>query len=188
MQGKSKEKGSSKNSSPVEPAPIAALAEHRAPALTLRQAMATRAQRLVVKQFGRVSAGKGAETVGMKLLRSVCADLSQAGSVDKLLEVLGEEEEGAVSTFEFLNSGAVQQLKHYLLGKLLHTSHLLFRNCCINFLSCLCKVSIRSSSRNLILHNLSTQESGQSFKAFMLNSAQRCLLAWPSPVTFSMAT
>lgn len=102
----------------MDPAPIAALNELKAPGTTLRQATATRAQRLVHQQFGKGSAGREAETEGMKLLRAVCSNLSKADSIARLLEVLGEGEDAGVSTFEFLNSGAVQQLRRYLLGKL----------------------------------------------------------------------
>ena len=117
MQGKGKDKGGdSKGSSPVDPAPVAAMAELRSPGLSLKQAIATRAQRMVKKQFGR-AAGRDAETAGMKLLREICGDLGKQGSIARLLGELKEGEGAGVSTFEFLSSGAVQQLRAYLLGK-----------------------------------------------------------------------
>ena len=90
------------------------MAELRSPGLSLRQATASRAQRLVKKHFGK-AAGRDAETNGMKLLREICGDLSKQGAIARLLEEL--KEGAGVSTFEFLSSGAVQQLRVYLLGE-----------------------------------------------------------------------
>lgn len=92
------------------------MAELRSPGLSLRQATASRAQRLVKKHFGK-AAGRDAETNGMKLLREICGDLSKQGAIARLLEELKEGEGAGVSTFEFLSSGAVQQLRVYLLGE-----------------------------------------------------------------------
>ncbi len=117
LQGKGKDKGSeSKGSSPVDPAPVAAAAELRTPSLSVRQATAIRAQRLVKQQFGK-AVGRDAETEGMKLLREICGNLGKQGAIARLLGVLKEGEGAGVSTFEFLSSGAVKQLRTYLLGE-----------------------------------------------------------------------
>lgn len=50
------------------------------------------------------------------MLREVCSNLGSQGTIARLLALLAEDGGSGVSTFEFLNSGAVQQLRSYLLG------------------------------------------------------------------------
>ncbi len=98
LQNKGKDKGDSKGSSPVPPAPIAAPTPPTTPGQTLRLAAAARAQKFLKAQFGASSAGRGAQTEGAKLLREICGDLGQAGAVARLLEVLRENGGAEVST------------------------------------------------------------------------------------------
>lgn len=57
----------------------------------------------------------GSETEGMRLLRNICSSLGAEGSVKRLLDAL-EAEGSEISTYEFLSSGCVKQLKSYLIG------------------------------------------------------------------------
>jgi hypothetical protein len=52
----------------------------------------------------------------MKQLRELCSRLSKEGAVAALLAAM--QSDSAISSFEFLNSGTVHQLKDYLLGAL----------------------------------------------------------------------
>ena len=116
MQGKNKDKSDSKGSSPVDAAPIAAPAELKPPGYSLRLSVAARAKSFVQQQFSKAVAGRDTETDGMKLLKNICKDLSRPDAITQLLGVLRGSDGAEVSTFEFLSSGAVQQLRHYLLG------------------------------------------------------------------------
>ena len=121
MQGKDKGKevkeGDKKGASPPEPSPIAAAIPPRTPGgPTLRQAAAIRAQRFISQYFGTTVGGQGHETEGLKLLKEICSDLGAPGAVERLLNVLRQDAGAEVSTFEFLSSGAVKQLRQYLLG------------------------------------------------------------------------
>ena len=122
IQGKDKEGKSRdakmKGESPPEPAaPIASSTPPKTPGgPSLKQATAGRAQRFVTQYFNTASGGLGLETEGVKLLRDICQDLDKPGALTRLLEVLHSSQSGDVSTFEFLSSGAVKQLRTYLLG------------------------------------------------------------------------
>ncbi len=50
----------------------------------------------------------------MKQLRELCSRLSKEGAVAALLAAM--QADSNISSFEFLNSGTVHQLKDYLLG------------------------------------------------------------------------
>ena len=50
----------------------------------------------------------------MKQLRGLCSRLSKEGAVAALLAAV--QSDSNISSFEFLNSGTVHQLKDYLLG------------------------------------------------------------------------
>lgn len=52
----------------------------------------------------------------MKQLRELCSRLSKEGAIASLLAAM--QSDSAISSFEFLNSGTVHQLKDYLLGAL----------------------------------------------------------------------
>lgn len=118
VQNKSRDKSDSKGSSPVDPAPImAASAELKPPGYSLRQSIAVRAKKLVQQQFSKSVAGRDTDTEGMKLLKDICKDLSRPTAITELLGVLKGTDGAEVSTFEFLSSGAVQQLRQYLLGQ-----------------------------------------------------------------------
>lgn len=52
----------------------------------------------------------------MKQLRGLCSRLSKEGAVAALLAAM--QSDSSISSFEFLNSGTVHQLKDYLLGAL----------------------------------------------------------------------
>ena len=121
MQGKDKGKevkeGDKKGASPPELSPIAAAIPPRTPGgPTLRQAAAIRAQRFISQYFGTAVGGQGHETEGLKLLKEICSNLGASGALERLLDVLRQDTGAEVSTFEFLSSGAVKQLRAYLLG------------------------------------------------------------------------
>jgi hypothetical protein len=50
----------------------------------------------------------------MRQLRGLCSRLSKEGAVAALLAAM--QSDSSISSFEFLNSGTVHQLKDYLLG------------------------------------------------------------------------
>jgi hypothetical protein len=52
----------------------------------------------------------------MRKLRELSADLSKEGAVKELLATLQDSSPSNISTFEFLSSGAIKQLKNYLQG------------------------------------------------------------------------
>jgi hypothetical protein len=54
----------------------------------------------------------------MKQLRGLCSRLSKEGAVPALLAAM--QSDSNISSFEFLNSGTVHQLKDYLLGAACH--------------------------------------------------------------------
>ena len=57
------------------------------------------------------------ETEGVKLLKSLSKNLNEPGNITQILKALQDKDGGEVSTFEFLKSGTVQDLRHYLTGK-----------------------------------------------------------------------
>lgn len=61
-----------------------------------------------------MSAAANVDTDGMKHLRELCSRLSKEGAVAALLAAM--QSDSNISSFEFLNSGTVHQLKDYLLG------------------------------------------------------------------------
>lgn len=52
----------------------------------------------------------------MRQLRQIGVDLGRKGAVRELLAALQDQGPAAISTFEFLSSGAVKQLRAYLQG------------------------------------------------------------------------
>lgn len=52
----------------------------------------------------------------MRKLRGIGADLGREGAVKELLAALQDQGPNSISTFEFLSSGAVRQLRSYLQG------------------------------------------------------------------------
>ena len=52
----------------------------------------------------------------MRQLSSICEDLASSGKVQQLLSLLQDQESANISTFEFLTSGAVHQLREFLAG------------------------------------------------------------------------
>ena len=52
----------------------------------------------------------------MKQLSSICSDLTAPGKVQELLGLLQDQDSANISTFEFLTSGAVHQLRDFLAG------------------------------------------------------------------------
>ena len=86
------------------------------PTQTLQTATAQRAQRFQKQYFSGSSSCSGAQTDGMRQLSSICSQLASPGKVQELLSMLQDQETANISTFEFLTSGAVQQLREYLVG------------------------------------------------------------------------
>jgi len=66
--------------------------------------------------FASGQGGSASETEGMRKLRSIGADLGRNGAVKELLTALQDQGPNSISTFEFLSSGAVRQLRSYLQG------------------------------------------------------------------------
>ena len=86
--------------------------------LTLRQSCAIRAQKFIGKYYANTPGGLGLETEGVKLLKKLSKDLDKPGSITQILKALKDKDGGDVSTFEFLKSGTVQDLRNYLTGRL----------------------------------------------------------------------
>ena len=86
------------------------------PAQALQTATAQRAQRFQKQYFSSSSSCSGAQTDGLRQLRSICSQLASPGKVQELLSLLQDQEIANISTFEFLTSGAVHQLREYLAG------------------------------------------------------------------------
>ena len=86
------------------------------PTQALQAATAQRAQRFQKQYFDGSSSCLGAQTDGMRQLRSICSQLASPGKVQELLSLLQDQETANISTFEFLTSGAVHQLREYLAG------------------------------------------------------------------------
>ena len=86
------------------------------PAQALRTATAQRAQRFQKQYFTGGSSSSGAQTDGMRQLSSICSQLATPGKVQELLSLLQDQETANISTFEFLTSGAVHQLREFLAG------------------------------------------------------------------------
>jgi hypothetical protein len=69
------------------------------------------------EHFGSEPGGSASETDGMRALRTLGAGLGREGGVRALLAALQDGEgAAAISTFEFLTSGVVRQLRAYLQG------------------------------------------------------------------------
>ena len=83
---------------------------------SLQAATAQRAQSFLKQYFNSASSSSGAQTDGMRQLSSICEDLSTSGKVQQLLSLLQDQESANISTFEFLTSGAVHQLRDFLAG------------------------------------------------------------------------
>ena len=83
--------------------------------ITVRAAAARRAHKFQQAYF---STSAGVETDGTRLLKGVSVKLEQPGAAQELLNILSDRESANISTFEFLSSGCVEQLKAYLLGEL----------------------------------------------------------------------
>ena len=90
--------------------------------LTLRQSCAIRAQKFIGKYYANTPGGLGLETEGVKLLKKLSKDLDKPGSITQILKALKDKDGGDVSTFEFLKSGTVQDLKNYLTGRVLSST------------------------------------------------------------------
>lgn len=86
------------------------------PTQALQTATAQRAQRFQKQYFSGSSSCSGAQTDGMRQLSSICSQLASPGKVQELLSLLQDQETANISTFEFLTSGAVHQLREYLAG------------------------------------------------------------------------
>ena len=86
------------------------------PTQALQTATAQRAQRFQKQYFTGSSSCSGAQTDGMRQLSSICSQLASPGKVQELLSLLQDQESANISTFEFLTSGAVHQLREYLAG------------------------------------------------------------------------
>lgn len=68
------------------------------------------------QHFGAAGGGRQLETAGVALLREVGGSLGSPGAMDRLLKALAAGGGSDVSTFEFLSSGAVANLRTHLLG------------------------------------------------------------------------
>ena len=86
------------------------------PSQSLQVATAQRAQRFQKKHFSGNSSSSGVQTDGMRQLSSICSDLTAPGKVQELLSLLQDQDSANISTFEFLTSGAVHQLRDFLAG------------------------------------------------------------------------
>jgi len=86
------------------------------PSQSLQVATAQRAQRFQKKYFSGNSSSSGVQTDGMRQLSSICSDLTAPGKVQELLGLLRDQDSANISTFEFLTSGAVHQLRDFLAG------------------------------------------------------------------------
>ena len=100
---------------PSSPAPSSPTPKP-SPTQTLQTATAQRAQRFQKQYFSGSSSCSGAQTDGMRQLSSICSQLASPGKVQELLTLLQDQETANISTFEFLTSGAVHQLRDYLAG------------------------------------------------------------------------
>lgn len=109
--------GKKLGSSPDDPAPIQAPPSKPPTSVSLRQSCAVRAQQFISK-YHAGSGGLSLETDGVRLLRDLCKDLDKPDAIGSILKALREKDGGEVSTFEFLKSGTVQELRKYLLGML----------------------------------------------------------------------
>lgn len=87
---------------------------------TLREAAALRAKSFREQYFGGSSQSSAADTDDAQRLRALCARMKDQDAVEKLLRMLQGNNSFSVSTFEFLSSGAIAQLKAYFTGV---TSH-----------------------------------------------------------------
>lgn len=68
--------------------------------------------------FAKEQSGGATETEGVRKLKQICAELpSRPGAVKDLLAALQDEGPDKISTYEFLSSGAVSELRKYLQGK-----------------------------------------------------------------------
>jgi hypothetical protein len=68
--------------------------------------------------FAEEQSGGATETEGVRKLKQICAELpSRPGAVKDLLAALQDEGPDKISTYEFLSSGAVSELRAYLQGK-----------------------------------------------------------------------
>ncbi len=86
------------------------------PSQTLQVATAQRAQRFQKQYFSGANSSSGAQTDGMRRLSSICSELTTPGKVQELLSLLQDQDTANISTFEFLTSGAVHQLRDFLAG------------------------------------------------------------------------
>lgn len=107
-------------SPPEEPAPIQHPIPEPVPKVpttnTLRQSCAIRARRFISSHFATSSGGPSLETEGVILLKGLCKNLNKPDAIGQILQALKATDGGEVSTFEFLKSGTVQELRKYLLG------------------------------------------------------------------------
>ena len=85
--------------------------------LSLKEATAVRAQRFVSTHFGASRRQRSLEMEGLRNLKAVCARLGSPGATAELFTLLQDGASANVSTFEFLSSGAVDQLRAFLLGE-----------------------------------------------------------------------
>ena len=77
---------------------------------------------LMQANFSSEQSGRGSETEGVRKLKQLCSELtSRPEAVKDLLAALQDEGADKISTYEFLSSGAVQELRAYLQGEE-HTS------------------------------------------------------------------
>ena len=85
--------------------------------------------------FSSEQSGRKSETEGVRKLKQLCSELtSRPDAVKDLLAALQDEGADKISTYEFLSSGAVQELRAYLQGEQ-HTS-------CLNW-SCVFPLPMR---------------------------------------------
>lgn len=83
---------------------------------SLQVATAQRAQSFQKQYFSGSNSSSGAQTEGMRQLSSICSELTTPGKVQELLSLLQDQDTANISTFEFLTSGAVHQLRQFLAG------------------------------------------------------------------------
>ncbi|KAK9798991.1 hypothetical protein WJX73_009807 [Symbiochloris irregularis] len=126
--GEGHKKGSGRHgSSPpagASPPPPAAPSPSREPALppktplppSLRDTAALRARSFKEQYFSGANQKSAEDTDDARKLREVCERLRDPGAVKQLLNIIQGSDSVSVSTFEFLSSGAVGQLKAYLTG------------------------------------------------------------------------
>ena len=109
----------SETSAPATESPSAAApnaSPKPSPVQTLQAATAQRAQRFQQKYLSGANSSSGAQTDGMRQLSSICSELTTRGKVQELLSLLQDQDTANISTFEFLTSGAVHQLRDFLAG------------------------------------------------------------------------